>query len=63
MFWALIAVPRPTPVLNVMLTTFVVRNVILIGHIQVIAPNALPDCLFINPFCAHVVFEGSTNRL
>ena len=24
-------------------------------------PNTFPDCLFINPFCAHVVFERSTD--
>ena len=34
----------------------------VIGLILVTLLNALTDCLFINPLCAHIVFERSTDR-
>ena len=55
-----IQAPSVTPLCT---TIFVVPNVIImICLIPVTASNAFPDSLFINPLCAHAVFERSTNR-
>ena len=63
MLWVQSTLPVPN-VIPLSTTTFVVPNVIImiIGLILVTAPNAFPDCLFINPLCTHVVFERSSVR-
>ena len=55
-------IPAPN-IIPLCATTFVVQNVIIEnGLILVTAPNMFPDCLFINPLCALVVFKRSTDR-
>ena len=66
MFWIPIPVPTPIPAPNVIplyTIAFMIPNVIIIiSLILVTVPNAFADYLFINPLCAHVVFERSTDR-
>ena len=55
-----ISVPNVIPLC---ITTLVVTNVIIIfSLILITTPSVIPGNLFINPLCAHAVFEKSTDR-